>query len=87
MGGTSLVVQRLELLISTAGGTDSQIPPMGSVGQKKKKKKKNQMGEVQLGPLLSVAPHLTKYGPLNDAFPGQKFQLLQFLGLCLSIHE
>ena len=85
MGGTSLVVQQLELLISTAGGTDSQIPAMGSVGQKKTKK--NQMGEVQLGPLLSVAPHLTKYGPLNDAFPGQTFQSLQFLGLCLSIHE
>jgi len=38
MGGTSLVVQQLELLISTPGGTDSQIPPMGSVGQKKRKK-------------------------------------------------
>lgn len=85
MGGTSLVVQQLELLISTAGGTDSQIPAMGSVGQKKKKK--NQMGEVQLGLLLSVAPHLTMYGPLNDAFLSQKFQSLQFLGLCLSIHE
>lgn len=51
------------------------------------KKKKNQIGEVKLGPLLSVAPHLTNHGPLKEAFPGQKFQSLQFLGLCLSIHE
>lgn len=84
MGGTSLVVQELGLLISTAGGTDSQIPCHGF---SEEKKKKNQMGEVKLGPILSVTPHLTKHGPLNEAFPDQKFQSLQFLGLCLSIHE
>ena len=79
MGGTSLVVQRLELLISTAGGTDSQIPPMGSVGQKKKKEKKSN-GRSPAWPTSFSCPSLDQVWSTEWRFPRSEVSITSVSG-------